>query len=102
MATKLFIGSFPLNTQEQTLKDLFTACGPVSSFQLIKDVASGASRGFGFVEMTTDEGAQAAIEKLNGTLIGDRKIVVKMALAKTSYQGMNDTRGYGNRNRRRF
>lgn len=102
MATKLFVGSFPLNTDEQVLKNLFLTCGPVLSFQLIKDVASGASRGFGFVEMTTEQGAQTAIEKLNGTQIGDRKIVVKMALAKTSYQGMNDTRGYGNRNRRRY
>ncbi|MEK7166738.1 MAG: RNA-binding protein [Patescibacteria group bacterium] len=102
MAKKLFIGSFPLNTTEQVLRELFTAQGQVLSFTIVMDQDTRTSRGFGFVEMASDEAAQLAIEKLNGYKLGDRNIVVKEALAKTSYTGMNDFRGFGNRNKRRF
>lgn len=102
MAKKLFVGSFPLDTTEQTLKELFSTHGQIVSFQLIRDNNTGASRGFGFVEMASDEAANTAIEKLNGFKIGDRNIVVKEALAKTSYVGMNDSRGSRNRRFRRF
>lgn len=101
MAKKLFIGSFPQDTTEQTLKELFSKCGQVTSLNIVTDYATRISRGFGFVEMATDEAASAAINEFNGYLLGDRHIVVKEALAKTSYRGMNDSR-YGNRGRRRF
>ena len=66
MVKKIFIGSFPLNTPEQTLKDLFSPHGQIISFTLIRDHVTGSSRGFGFVEMATDEAALSAIQKLNG------------------------------------
>lgn len=102
MAKKLFIGSFPQNTTEQTLKELFSKCGQVISLNIVMDFATSVSRGFGFVEMATDEAASAAITEFNGYLLGDRHIVVKEALAKTSYRGMNDSRFRGFRGRRRY
>ena len=102
MAKKLFIGSFPLNTTEQVLKELFTVHGQVLSFTIIMDQVTNTSRGFGFVEMASDEAALKAVEKLNGYKLGDRNIVVKEALVKTSYTGMNDFRSFGNRGRRKF
>jgi RNA recognition motif-containing protein len=102
MAKKIFIGSFTLQTTEQALRELFTQYGTVTSFSLIMDQITGKSRGFGFVEMATDESATEAITKLNGYLLDGRKIVVKEALAKTSYKGMHDVRGFGNRRPRRY
>lgn len=103
MSKKLFVGSFPQNTTEQTLKDLFAPHGAVLTVSIIKDGPTGASRGFGFVDMATDEEAAKAIEKLNGSALGDRKIVVKEALAKTSYKGMHsDMRNARFRGRGRF
>src|SRR3989344_2404306 len=101
MAKKLFIGSLPTKTTKQTLTFFFVRFGQIVSLTIIKDERTRTSRGFGFVEMATDEGALAAIEKLNGFKIEDRLIVVKEALAKTQYRGMNDNR-FANRRFRRF
>lgn len=102
MAKKLFIGSFPLSTTEQILRELFSTYGQVLTLTIVMDRITGLSRGFGFVEMATDEAASLAIEKLNGHQLGDRNIVVKEALVKTSYAGMNDPRRFGNRRYRKF
>lgn len=102
MAKKLFIGSLPTSTTEQTLNELFAAYGQVVSLSIIMDFRTRTSRGFGFVEMATDEAGTAAIEKLNGYKIEDRLIVVKEALAKTQYRGMNENRSSTNRRYRRF
>ncbi len=102
MAKKLFIGSFPLSTTEDVLRQLFGQYGQVLSLTIIMDSYTRQSRGFGFVEMSTDEAALEAITKLNGFNLDGRNIVVKEALAKTTYKGMNDTRGFGNRRFRRY
>ena len=102
MNKKLFLGSLPLTTTEAELKELFARCGQITSLMLIKDRATNANRGFGFVEKATEEGARMAVEKLNGHMLAENKMVVKEALAKTSYRGMNDTRSFGNRGYRRF
>ncbi|HCS79038.1 TPA: RNA-binding protein [Patescibacteria group bacterium] len=101
MAKKLFIGCLPTNTTEQTLNELFVPFGQIVSLTIIKDERTRMSRGFGFVEMATEEGARQAAEKLNGFKINDRLLVVKEALAKTQYRGMNDNR-FNNRRFRRF
>ena len=76
---KLFVGSLPWAVDDQKLGDLFSQFGSVSSAVVLKDRMTGRSRGFGFVEMTNDNEAQQAIEKLNGSDLEGRKIVVNVA-----------------------
>ncbi len=102
MSTKLFIGSLSILTTEEMLRQLFSQYGRVVSLSLITDRITGKSRGFGFVEMETGEVAQDAIAKLNGFTVDGRTIVVKEALPKTTYKGMNDTRGFSARRMRRY
>ena len=85
MAKNLFVGSLPFSVTEDALGQLFTQYGQVQSVSIIKDKYTGSSRGFGFVEMSTDEEAQKAIEKLNNYNLEGRNIVVKEALPKPTY-----------------
>ena len=85
MAKNLFVGSLPYSVSEDTLKDLFSQHGQVVSVNIIKDKYSGNSRGFAFVEMGTDEEAQKAMQKLDGSDLEGRNIVVKEALPKPAY-----------------
>lgn len=79
MATKLYVGSLPYNTTDERLKEAFSQAGNVVSATVITDKMSGRSKGFGFVEMSTDEEAQKAIEMLNGKDLDGRNIVVNEA-----------------------
>jgi len=79
MNKKLFIGGINYKTSENTLNDSFSQAGEVVSAVIIKDRMTGRSKGFGFVEMATEEGAKAAIEMLNGKEIDGRKIAVNEA-----------------------
>ncbi len=83
MATKLYIGSLSFSVTDDQLKDHFTQAGEVASAQVIKDRMTGRSRGFGFVEMATDDGAKKAIEMFNGQDLGGRAIVVNEARPMT-------------------
>lgn len=76
---KLFVGSLPWATDDAALGQLFSQVGTVVSAQVVKDRETGRSRGFGFVEMSTEEEAQAAVQKLNGSDVEGRKIVVNIA-----------------------
>ena len=77
--TKLFVGSLPWAVDDQKLGDLFAEFGTVVSAVVLKDRMTGRSRGFGFVEMEDDAKAKEAIEKLNGSDMDGRKIVVNEA-----------------------
>lgn len=77
--TKLFVGSLPWATDDNKLADLFSQFGEVVSAKVLKDRETGRSRGFGFVEMTNDNEAKEAIDKLNGSDLEGRKIVVNVA-----------------------
>ncbi len=79
MAAKLFVGSLSWDTTDNSLKDFFSQAGTVNSAQVIMDKYTGKSRGFGFVEMSTDEEAKKAIETLNGQTLDGRAIVVNEA-----------------------
>ena len=76
---KLFVGSLPWEVDDAKLAEIFSQAGTVVSAQVVKDRDTGRSRGFAFVEMSTDEEAAAAVEKLNGLDIDGRKIVVNIA-----------------------
>ena len=79
MNKKLYVGSLSYGTNENALKDLFSQAGKVNSVSIIVDKASGRSKGFGFVEMSSEEAAKAAIEMFNGKEFDGRKIIVNEA-----------------------
>jgi len=76
---KLIILNLPFDFDEQNLEELFKAYGNVTAFNLVLDDTTGASKGFGFVEMELEEEATIAIEKLHGSKVNQRKIRVKPA-----------------------
>jgi len=79
MAKKLYVGNLSYDMTEDALKDTFSQAGTVESAIIIKDKMSGRSKGFGFVEMSTDEEAQKAIEMLNGKELDGRVLTVNEA-----------------------
>lgn len=79
MATKLFIGSLAWATNDDSLKEFFSSVGTVVSANVIVDRDTNRSKGFGFVEMSNDDEAKAAIEQLNGKDLDGRAIVVNEA-----------------------
>lgn len=89
---RLYVGGLPYQTNEQDLRELFGQVGEVTEASVITDRDTGRSKGFAFVEMSNDQEARTAIEKLNGTPMGDRAITVSEARERTStgnrgYQG---------------
>lgn len=76
---KLYVGNISFKTTAEDLTALFSEVGTVNDVRVVTDRDSGRSRGFGFVEMSTNEEAQAAIEKFNGYSYMDREIVVNIA-----------------------
>lgn len=93
MSKKLYVGNLPFSTNEDEVRDLFSAYGDVQSVNLIVDRETGRLRGFGFVEMA--EGAEEAMEALNGTPFGGRDLRVNEAQERQPRTG-----GYGGGPRR--
>jgi RNA recognition motif-containing protein len=93
MAKKLYVGNMSYDTTEDALRDLFAGVGQVESVNIVTDRMSGRPRGFGFVEMSTEEEAQAAISQLNGATLDDRQINV----AEARPQRPRSDRGGGGR-----
>ncbi len=79
MAKKLYVGGLPYSTTNDELKDHFGAAGTVESATIIMDKMSGRSKGFGFVEMSSDEEAQNAVSMFNGKDFGGRNLTVNEA-----------------------
>ncbi len=79
MAKRLYVGGLPYSTTEDALRTAFAGAGSVESANIIMDRATGRSKGFGFVEMATDEEASAAIEMWNGKEFEGRKLTVNEA-----------------------
>ena len=91
---RLYVGGLPYQTTEHDLIDLFEQIGQVTEASVITDRDTGRSKGFGLVDMS-DEHAQAAIDRLNGTNLGDRTITVNQARERQS----TGNRGYQGRGR---
>ena len=79
MGKKLYVGSLSYSTTEDGLKDMFSKAGTVESASVITDKFSGRSKGFGFVEMSSEDEAKKAIEMFNGKDLDGRKIIVDEA-----------------------
>ena len=76
MQKKLFVGGLSYSTDVEELRELFAQAGEVLSVNIVRDKFSNQSRGFGFVEMATEEQAAEAIKRFNGTQLGGRSLVV--------------------------
>ncbi len=93
---RLYVGGLPYQTTEQDLLDLFEQAGRVTFATVITDRDTGRSKGFGFVEMSDEQEARSAIERLNGTFLGNRTITVNEARERQS----TGNRGFQGRERR--
>jgi len=95
MAKKLYVGGIPFALTEDELREAFSKVGAVTSASIVTDKFTGRSRGFGFVEMSSDEEAAQAIATLNGSQLGERTILVSEA------RPLGDKKDFGTRPPRR-
>ncbi len=107
MGRKLYVGNLPYETDDAALQALFARAGTVESATIVRDNATGSPRGFGFVEMSTDDEAQKAIAELNAFTLGTRNLTVNEARPKTvggnGYGGgYNGGGGYGGGSKSRW
>ncbi len=86
-SNKLYVGGLPYEVTDDRLEEIFSAHGTVESARVITDRMTGRSRGFGFVEMSSQEEAQQAIDKLNGTDLDGRSLTVNEAKPKEQRSG---------------
>lgn len=93
MAKKLYVGNIPYEMTGAQLQEMFSKAGTVESANIIMDNFSGRSKGFSFVEMSTDEEAKKAIEMFNGFELSGRTLAVNEARPKTEHRD-NDRGGY--------
>jgi len=96
MATKLYVGGLPYSTTEDALRDLFAQAGSVTSATIIMDKMTGRSKGFGFVEMSSDAEAQAAIEMFDKKEYEGRTLTVNEARPMEARPPRRDFNGGGN------
>lgn len=93
MGRRLYVGNLPFETTEGDLQTLFEQAGAVDSVRVMRDMATGRARGFAFVEMVSDGDAQKAIDQLNETQFGGRRLTVNEARPKP--EGGGDFGGGG-------
>lgn len=94
MAKKLYVGNLAYSTTQEAVRELFTQAGDVADVALITDRETGRPKGFGFVEMATEEGAQEAIRRFNGFTLDSRALTVNEARPREERSG-----GFGGGNR---
>ena len=96
MSTKLYVGNLAFQTTSQELEQLFGAAGTVQSASVVEDRDTGRSRGFAFVEMSSEEEATAAIAQFNGKEVGGRALTVNEAKPREN-RGGGGGRGFGDK-----
>jgi cold-inducible RNA-binding protein len=95
MGNRLFVGNLPYSVTELDLRDLFGAHGTVTDAKIVTDRETGRPRGFGFVEMSSEAEAKAAIEEINGRDVQGRAVAVKEAEERKGGGGGGGGRGFG-------
>jgi RNA recognition motif-containing protein len=95
MSKKLYVGNLAFQTTSQDLQDLFAQAGTVESASVVEDRDTGQSRGFAFVEMSTEEEAASAIDQFNGKELGGRMLKVNEARPRENRGGGGGGRGFG-------
>ena len=98
MNKKLYIGNLPYSATAEEIRALFEQVGEISDVAVISDRETGRSKGFGFVEMVTEDLAQEAIRRFNGYSMNNRPLTVNEARPREE-RPRRDTGGYGDRNR---
>ncbi len=93
MGKKLYVGNLPFSATDQILSDTFAQCGTVESSKIIMDRETGRSKGFGFVEMSTDAEAQLGIQKFNGADYDGRPMTVNEAKPMVPRENRGESRG---------
>jgi RNA recognition motif-containing protein len=101
MSMKLYVGNLSQDISDSQLREIFLPFGDVESAKIITDRYTGGPKGFEFVEMSTREHGERAINELNGKMIGNRKIIVNEARSRPPRGGSGGYRPQGG-NRRRF
>ncbi|HZP83460.1 MAG TPA: RNA-binding protein [Chthonomonadaceae bacterium] len=99
MAKRIYVGGLPYSATDSDLEDLFAGSGTVTSATVVTDRYTGQAKGFGFVEMSTDAEADAAISALNGTMMGGRTLTVNEAKPREERPRGGGGGGYGGGNR---
>ena len=99
MSKKLYVGNIPFTATEDELRAVFERHGSVGSVNVIMDRQTGQSKGFAFVEMSSDSEAQKAMQELNGSSLDDREIKVNEAKPKAPRDNRGGGGGYGRGNR---
>jgi RNA recognition motif-containing protein len=92
MGRRLYVGNLPYKATDQELTDLFSQAGAVERVQVMKDLGTGRARGFAFVQMATDDGAQKAIDQFHQFSYGGRPLVVNEAKPRPE-GGRGEARG---------
>ncbi len=92
MTKKLYVGNMAYDTTQDQIRELFSQAGEVSEVSLITDRETGRPKGFGFVEMATEEGSKEAIKRFNGYMLGNRNLTVNEARPREERSGGG---GYG-------
>ena len=95
MSMKLYVGNLSFNTSSEDLQQLFTQAGTVESASVVEDRDTGRSRGFGFVEMSSNEEGQSAISQFNGKEVDGRALNVNEARPRENRGGGGGRGGYG-------
>jgi RNA recognition motif-containing protein len=95
MGTRLYVGNLPYAVTELDLRDLFGGIGTVTDAKIVTDRETGRPRGFGFVEMSTEDEARKAIEEINGRDVQGRQVAVKEAEDRRGGGGGGGGRGGG-------
>lgn len=102
MATNLFVGSLSWGVNDQQLEEFFASCGTVVSAKVIVDRDTNRSKGFGFVEMSSDDEAKKAVAELNGKDLDGRQITVSEARPREERPRGDFNRGGGDRGGNRY
>jgi cold-inducible RNA-binding protein len=95
VGTRIYVGNLPYSADDAQLQQMFAAYGSVVDARVITDRNTGQSKGFGFVEMSTDDEARSAIAGLNGTMLGNRALRLDEAAERPAGGGRSGGGGYG-------